>query len=62
MAEDQLFEALCPQPGSTLQCINGRGAMAKLTKDRLPKMIVTDQLEDRRNSYILGHLVIKMHL
>ena len=25
-------------------------------------MIVTDQLEDRLNSYILGHLVIKMHL
>ena len=32
------------------------------TKDCLPKMIVTDQLEDRLNSYILGHLVIKMHL
>lgn len=25
-------------------------------------MIVTDQLEDRLNSSILGHLVIKMHL
>jgi hypothetical protein len=30
MAENQLFEALYPQPGSALQDINGRGAMAKL--------------------------------
>ena len=32
------------------------------TKDRLPKMIVTDELEDRLNPYLLGRLIIKMHL
>jgi hypothetical protein len=30
MAEDRLLKVLCPQPGSALQYIDGRGAMAKL--------------------------------
>jgi hypothetical protein len=65
MVEYQPFEALWPQPGSDLQILMAVGQWQNLsvsTKGRLPKMIVTDQLEDRLNSYILGRLVIKMHL
>lgn len=65
MEEDQAFEALCLRPGSALRYANGRRAMANLgcfSKDRLPKMIVTDEPEDRLNPYFLGRLIIKMHL